>query len=128
MKRNISTRFYHISAPNHLLDIIEKETARMQRCHPDIQGFKITAALSNSRHRHGNQIRAQVSVNLRHSTLVATKEVEGMSERENAVVALGRAFDAVANEVEHFYHRERFRQKRFVRPGQDRCLPKTRVS
>jgi hypothetical protein len=46
---------------------------------------------------------------VQHNTLVAVKEVDGLSEKENAAIALGRAFDAVEHEVTHHFHRNRFR-------------------
>ena len=104
MNRNISTHFHHISGPSYLIDIIERETTQMQRRHPRIRGFKISVELSHMKHRHGKEVRAKVSVILRNTTMVASKEVDGMSEQENAATALHRAFAAVDHEIEHHSH------------------------
>ena len=117
MKANVSTRFHHISAPNYLLEIVERETDHMQRRHPSIRGFKVTVALSNSRHRHDREVRALVTVVLRNAILVASKEVDGMSEHDNASAALRRAFLAAEKEMSHHHHRGRFKHTRSLEPA-----------
>jgi ribosome-associated translation inhibitor RaiA len=111
MRRNISTRFHNISSPNHLIEIIDKETERMQRHYAGIQGFKISVDVPHSRHHRGNQVRAQVIVIVRHLRLVFSKEVEGQSEDQNSTVALCRAFDAAENGVERFFSRAKVRRE-----------------
>ena len=113
MRQNISTHFHHISSPNHLVEIIDRETERMQRHHTGIQGFRINVDVPHLRHLHGNQVRALVVVFVRDVSLVFSKEVEGLSEEQNAIAALCRAFDAADNGVERFLHRIQDRQERY---------------
>jgi ribosome-associated translation inhibitor RaiA len=108
MKRNISTRFRHISAPNALLQIVDRETARLQKRYFRISGFSIVVDKPHLKHHKGNQVRAQVVVSLPTGRVVVTKEADGMTERENAVMAIHCAFDAARSAVDahcHPHHR-----------------------
>jgi hypothetical protein len=109
MKRNISTRFRHIGTPNALMDIIDRETDRLQRRHLRIRGFSVLVDKPHLKHHKGNQVRAQVLVLLPKKRIVVSKEADGMTESDNAVAALYHAFDAAENAVDQYVHRSRFK-------------------
>jgi hypothetical protein len=109
MRRNISTRFRHIGTPNPLIDIIDRETDRLQRRHLRIRGFSVVVDKPHLKHHKGNQVRAQVLVLLPKKRIVVSKEADGMTEGDNAIAALYHAFDAAENAVDQYVHRGRFK-------------------
>ncbi len=108
MKRNITTHFHHISRPNPLISLIDKETERLQGRHPRIRGFSIIVDKMGRKHKKSNQIRAQVIVTLPGKRIVISKEADGMTESDNASVALTHAFEAAERSVDQHLKKSRY--------------------
>jgi hypothetical protein len=109
MRRNISTRFHHIGCANPLLEMIDRETERIQRRHLPIRSFTINVDRPHHRHHKGNQVRVSINIALPQKSIFVSKEVGGMTERDNAFTALDRAFGAAENAVDQYFEQKRFK-------------------
>ena len=109
MNRNISMRFQHISCANPLIEIVDKETERLQKHHPRIRGFSIIVEKTHRKHKKGNPVRAQVIISLPNKRIVVSKEVDGMTEGDNAAIALRHMFDVSECAVDQYIKKSRFR-------------------
>ena len=114
MRRNISTHFHHIGCPNPLVAIIDKETERAQRRHPRIRRFSIVVEKSDKKRHKCNQVRAQVIINLPKKKIVVSKEAEGMTEDDNAAIALIHAFAAAERAVDEHVKKSRLAGSRIA--------------
>lgn len=106
MSHNTYTRFRHIASTHPLLEIIDKETERLEERHPKIRGLTVHVDKPHRKHQKGNQVRVQLVVSLPKKRIFITKEAEGMGEGENAAIAISNAFDAADNAVNQYLKRK----------------------
>jgi hypothetical protein len=106
MNRNLSARFRRIAAPNALLELIDRETERLQCHYTAIRSFSIfVERISESSTK--NTVRAQVVIGIPGNRIVASRETDGMQQKENAALAVELAFQSAESMMNRATRRRR---------------------
>ncbi|MBN2495447.1 MAG: hypothetical protein JXR96_12705 [Deltaproteobacteria bacterium] len=103
--KSISVRFRRIDRADDLVGIVEHEARALRRRHPQIVSLAVLVEKRHRRHRTGNPVRAQVSVELRGKVIVSSKRSDDPDESVCAPAAVYRAFHAVEHAVSAYLDR-----------------------